>query len=172
MKVYEKHTGNTAAIYSDKYLKFLVSELKPYIDGHYKVTSTPDATFVMGSSMGGLISMYAIAEYSNVFGGAACLSTHWPGNSRDGHDNPVPAAFFNYVEQYFPAPGKNKIYFDHGTETLDASYAPRQLKVDELLRKKGYDASNWLTRTFKGAEHSELAWSARLDIPLQFLLAK
>ena len=64
---------------SDKYLRFLVEELKPYIDEHFTVLTDPDNTFVMGSSMGGLISIYALARYPGIFGGAGCLSTHWPG---------------------------------------------------------------------------------------------
>ena len=64
---------------SDKYLQFLVTELKPFIDRTYRVRTDRRHTFVAGSSMGGLISMYALCEYPAVFGGAACLSTHWPG---------------------------------------------------------------------------------------------
>ena len=77
---------------SDNYLKFLVTELKPFIDKKYSVYKDMNHTFIAGSSMGGLISMYAICEYPRVFGGAACMSTHWPGIfSAEG--NPVPDAF-------------------------------------------------------------------------------
>ena len=69
--------------------------------------------------MGALISLYALCEYPDVFAGAACLSTHWPGLfSMD--NNPVPGAFFSYLKKSLPSPGKHRIYFDHGTETLDA----------------------------------------------------
>ena len=54
-----------------------MKELKPYIDANYK-TDRGKLTFLAGASMGGLISAYAISEYPNIFGGAACLSTHWP----------------------------------------------------------------------------------------------
>ena len=53
---------------SDRYLRFLVEELKPYIDENFPVLNDRDNTFVMGSSMGGLISIYAISEYPEVFG--------------------------------------------------------------------------------------------------------
>ena len=66
-------------IQSDNYLKFLVKELKPFIDSSFSTLKDQQNTFIAGSSMGGLISMYAICEYPLVFGGAACLSTHWPG---------------------------------------------------------------------------------------------
>ncbi len=63
--------------YSDAYLRFLVEELKPFIDAHYSTRPDQPNTFVMGSSMGGLISLYAICEYPQIFGGAGCVSTHW-----------------------------------------------------------------------------------------------
>ncbi|MGH6780716.1 MAG: alpha/beta hydrolase, partial [Sphingomonadaceae bacterium] len=60
------------------YLRFIVEELKPFIDRNYRTASDRDNTFIMGASMGGLISLYAVGEYPQVFGGAGCLSTHWP----------------------------------------------------------------------------------------------
>ena len=65
-------------ISSDQFLKFLVKELKPYIDKHYKTKKGRSYTYLAGASMGGLISAYAICEYPNVFGNAACISSHWP----------------------------------------------------------------------------------------------
>ena len=158
-------------IESDQYLKFIVNELKPYIDKQYSTLPDRDNTFIAGSSMGGLISWYALCEYPEVFGGAACLSTHWPG-SFEAQGNPIPAAFANYLSQHLPAPGSHKIYFDYGTETLDAMYEPLQLQVDEVMKQRGYDASNWTTLKFEGEEHSENSWQKRLHIPLQFLLGK
>lgn len=58
-------------IESNVYLRLLVQELKPYIDKHYSVLTDAADTAVMGSSMGALISLYAIAEYPQVFGAAA-----------------------------------------------------------------------------------------------------
>ena len=72
-------TKETFSPISDEYLKFLVHELIPMIDEKYAVHKDRRNTFIAGSSMGGLISMYAICEYPNVFGAAICMSTHWPG---------------------------------------------------------------------------------------------
>ncbi len=157
------------AVYSDAYLKFIVSELKPYIDQHFPVDAKRESTFIMGSSMGGLISMYALNEYPEVFGGAACLSTHWPGSFQT-KDNPIPAQFFSYLQAKLPAAGLHKIYFDYGDQTLDAWYPPLQQQVDAIMRQKNYPASLWQTRFFKGEDHSEQAWAKRLDIPLTFLM--
>jgi predicted alpha/beta superfamily hydrolase len=156
-------------VQSDGYLKFIVEELKPYIDENYSTKVNMENTFIAGSSMGGLISMYAICEYPLVFGGAACLSTHWVGTfSLD--NNPIPEAFMDYLAKNLPEPSVHKIYFDYGTETLDAMYEPFQLQVDSIMVLKGYDESNWKTIKFPGENHSENAWKKRLHIPLTFLL--
>jgi enterochelin esterase-like enzyme len=155
-------------IQSDNYLKFLVEELKPFIDKKYSTSPDRDNTFILGSSYGGLISMYAISEYPEVFGGAACLSTHWIGTF---DDNPVIAqVVIDYFAENVPDPATHKIYFDYGSETLDQYYKPYQLKVDAIMKANGYDSSNWKTLEFVGDNHSEDSWRKRLDIPLKFLV--
>jgi enterochelin esterase-like enzyme len=158
-------------IKSDEYLKFVVSEVKPFIDSAFSVLKDQPNTFIAGSSMGGLISMYAICEYPEVFGGAACLSTHWPGVFTM-RDNPIPDAFFSYLKAHLPNPSTHRIYFDYGTETLDAFYPPLQKKADEVMKTKGFTGANWITKEFVGANHSETAWQQRLHFPFEFLLKK
>jgi predicted alpha/beta superfamily hydrolase len=161
---------NNSKIQSDAYLKFIVEELKPFIDSSYSTYKDVQHTFIGGSSMGGLISMYAICEYPTVFGGAFCMSTHWPGIF-SMQDNPIPAAFYNYLGSHLPNPKNHKLYFDHGTTTLDSLYAPLQQQVDSVMRKKGYNERSWITLQFIGADHSEKSWNKRLDQPLQFLFS-
>lgn len=152
-------------------LKFLVTELKPFIDGSFSTYSDKEHTAIAGSSMGGLISMYAICEYPNVFGAAACLSTHWPGIF-SVENNPIPQAFLNYLKNNLPDPMSHRIYFDYGDQTLDALYPPFQKMADEIILEKGYNSKNWMTKFFAGKDHSEKAWMERLDIPLVFLFLK
>lgn len=156
---------------SDNYLKFIVLELKPFIDSAFSTRRARAHTFIAGSSMGGLISMYAMCEYPKVFGGAACLSTHWVGIFRT-ENNPVPAALMAYLKGHLPSPKNHRFYFDYGTASLDALYPPFQKQADEIMQASGYTAKNWLTRAFEGEDHSERAWRKRLDIPLLFLLKK
>ena len=152
----------TSLISSDAYLRFLVEELKPAIDRSYRTKPDAPDTLVMGSSMGGLISAYALAEYPGVFGGAGCVSTHLPAG--DG-------AMIGYLALHLPKPGANKLYFDYGTATLDAKYEPFQLKLDAVMRAAGYsEGRDWITKKFPGAEHSEKSWRERVEIPLTFLL--
>jgi enterochelin esterase-like enzyme len=162
---------NGISICSDQYLKFLVSELKPFIDSAYATRKDRAHTFLMGSSMGALISLYALCEYPDVFAGAACLSTHWPGLF-SMQNNPVPGAFFAYLKKQLPAPRHHRIYFDHGTETLDSMYATLQTQVDSIMISKGYAESNWISRNWPGQDHSERSWRSRLQVPMEFLLGK
>ena len=155
-------------IQSDNYLRFIVKEVKPYVDSQFSTLTDRDNTFIMGSSMGGLISMYAICEYPNVFGGAACISTHWPGVL----NNPIPHVFFEYMKEMVPSPKAHKFYFDYGTETLDKYYPQYASRVDTIFLDKGYNDSNFKNIKFEGADHSENSWNQRLDIPLTFLLGK
>lgn len=153
----------------DNYLKFLVEELKPTIDSKYSVYKDKEHTFVMGSSMGGLMSMYAISEYPQVFGGAACISTHWVG-AMPMENNPYPDAIFKYMEDNLPQAGQHKLYFDYGNKTLDEHYPQYAPRVDEILKQKGYAEDNAKNLFFEGTDHSENSWNARLDQPLTFLL--
>ena len=158
-------------INSDNYLKFLVTELKPFIDQTFSTKTDQANTFIAGSSMGGLISMYAICEYPEVFGGAACLSTHWPGTFST-ENNLIPNAFLHYMKNHLPNPKNHKIYFDYGDQTLDTLYPPLQKKADTILKDKGFTAKNWMTQFFPGKDHSEKSWAERVTIPLEFLLKK
>lgn len=153
---------NNGLPYSDLYLRFIVEELKPFIDQNYRTKPERENTYIMGSSMGGLISLYGLCEYPHVFRGAGCLSTHWPAGKM---------ALIDYVKEHLPAPGKHKLYFDYGTQELDAEYEPYQEQIDLLLVSAGYKRDvDWITLKFPGAGHSESAWRARLQIPLEFLI--
>jgi enterochelin esterase-like enzyme len=154
---------------SDNYLKFIVDEVKPFIDTNFSTLTSFENTFIAGSSMGGLISMYALCEYPSVFGGAACLSTHWIGFMPQ-ENSPVPATFFSYLEKKLPSPKTHKIYFDYGTNTLDEFYLPYQNRIDEILKLKGFDEKNLRNLKFEGHDHSENSWNQRFQIPVEFLL--
>jgi enterochelin esterase-like enzyme len=164
---------------SDGYLKFIVRELRPMIDRRFNVKTQPADTVIMGSSMGSLISLYAIDEYPRIFGGAGMMSTHWPlflkpdGQSVSQEEyEVVSASFERYLAPALPDPGTHRLYFDHGTETLDAIYKQYQDRVDAVVALRGYrQGANWMTRSFPGQKHNEISWASRVDVPLQFLLA-
>lgn len=147
----------------DNYLRFLTQELKPHIDKTYRTKMGPEDTSIMGSSMGALISLYAISEYPDVFGAAGMVSTHLP--LADG-------ALIDYYSQNLPDPATHRLYFDYGTLTLDHNYEIYQTRLDQQIESAGYvRGHNWTTRKFEGHDHSERAWRNRVHVPLMFLIA-
>lgn len=155
------------------YLRFLVEELKPFIDSVYSTYKDCEHTWVMGSSCGGLISSYALCRYPEVFGGAACLSTHctlaFPDPTQQ--DSAMMAAYRMYLKQHVPVNGA-KLYMDNGDQTLDANYLMAQRLINEMMYESGWDEAHYMYRFFPGTAHCEDDWKARLDIPLLFLLGK
>lgn len=154
------------------YLRFLVTELKPFIDSMYAVYPERSHTWVMGSSCGGLISSYALCKYPEVFAGAGCLSTHctlaYP--RPDEPSEAVMAAYRTYLKEHLPAPNTAKLYMDQGDQTLDAFYGEAQKAINDMLRGEGWDSAHFEYRFFPGHKHCEDDWQARLPLPLMFLL--
>lgn len=155
----------------DDYLKFLTEELKPYVDATYETAPGPETTFIMGSSMGGLISLYAAAEYPNIFGRAAAVSIHWPLAEPEGAiAAQADSAMQAYLEDSKLDRNSQRLWFDNGTETLDQFYPPHVAAMKSWFRAKGWKDDEAIFRTYEGTEHSEAAWAARADDILTFLL--
>lgn len=137
------------------YLKFIVTELKPFIDSNYKTLSDKDNTAVMGSSMGGLISFYAAWHYPDVFSMAACMSSSFYYNNDKS---------LKLVQSYRGKKKQVKFYIDHGEDGLI-----RGQKMFCLLSQKGYVLGQDIDYFYApGAEHNEREWAARLERPLFF----
>lgn len=151
-----------------KYVEFIAKTLKPFIDSAYPTLSDPGNTFVMGSSMGGLASVYAMSEHPDVFGGAACLSTHWSGLTC--RNDIFPAAMRAYLTASLPRDNRHKLYMDCGDQTIDEVYIPYFFEMNALADSLGYDNARLLTPFFPGHSHSEDSWASRVAIPLRFLL--
>lgn len=166
--------GNFA---SAAYLDFLVNQVKARVDTTFRTLAGSDDTAIMGSSMGGLMAFYAMAEYPSVFGQAACLSMHValasPTEKNADHKAlavEVSAAFERYLATSAMRPGRNRLYIDHGSKTLDGSYGPYTDALVPMLQRHGWiNGPDFEFRIFSGAEHNETAWRERIDIPLGFI---
>lgn len=164
-----EQASDTSNYLADKYLNFLVKELKPFIDKNYRTKSEVASTAIGGSSSGALLSLYAICEYPQVFGQAACISTHWSVLFDNEFTSPS-ESIRTYLKHNLPDPKTHRIYFDHGTLAIDRYYEVHQKKVDQLMLKRGYKKGvNWDTLKFEGATHSEDSWKKRSNVFLQFL---
>jgi predicted alpha/beta superfamily hydrolase len=157
----------------EPYLSAIVETLKPLIDADFRTLPDRDHTGIMGSSMGGLISLYAFFRYPDVFGLVGALSPSlWFGDS----------VIYHIVEAAPPIPGR--IYLDAGTfekaqdepdEMIEAGapgyYCRLVRDMRDLLIQKGYeDGEDLLYLEEPGAGHDEGAWQRRLPIALRFLL--
>ena len=137
-----------------QYLAFVVNTVKPIIDQDFRTLPDRAHTGTMGSSLGGLISLYAFFQRPDVFSFAGVMSpAFWIGGG----------AIYPYVQQQPFVDGK--LYLDNGTREQSA----RRMK--HLLMEKGYRAGHNLLHVVEtDGEHNEAAWARRLPDALRFLL--
>ena len=144
----------------DLYVEFLAKTLKPYIDKTYRTEKQSSKTIILGSSMGGLISLYASAKYPDVFGKAGIFS---------------PALWFVSTDLYkYLNINKNnlknsKFYFVAG-KNEDETMAPEIKTVNELLLKKSVPEKNIIVKIDEDGTHSENYWKRELKASLIWLL--
>ncbi len=138
----------------EDYLNFLVNTLKPRIDADFRTLAASSSTGIMGSSMGGLISLYGYFRHPDVFGFAGVMSPAlWVAGG----------AIYSFIQSRGQQNGK--IYLDNGTRESSAR------KLHALLLEAGYQpGKNLLYMVESEAEHNETAWARRLPIALRFLL--
>ncbi|MRX41078.1 alpha/beta hydrolase [Flavobacterium sp. LC2016-23] len=138
----EKYGGGNA----DNYLDFIVKTVKPYIDKNYRTKPKARNTIIMGSSLGGLVSYYAILKYPEVFGKAAVFSpSFW--FSKD---------IYTLTEKTHKI--KTKIYFLCGDKE-DENMVQDMTKMERLLdTKRCYCLHLTKSKIVKGGEHNEKLW--------------
>jgi len=164
---------------ANRYLSLLFDHVLPESLAALGLQAPGQGVTLMGSSMGGLISLYGLCKRPVIVRQAACLSTHWPMTvnvellrTSSPASDAVAQSYRDWLETHLPRAGRHRIYMDHGTLNLDSLYAPHQRRVDEILQRKGYTAGkDWSSRVFEGTDHNETAWAARLEIPMEFLFA-
>jgi predicted alpha/beta superfamily hydrolase len=133
------------------YIDFLAETLKPYIDQHYRTKTGASHTTIAGSSMGGLISMYAVLKYPGVFGNAGIFSpAFW-----------IAPDLYKYAEKVNLS-HRQRFYFACGDSESKTMVADMQ-QMAGLLRSKGISEKNTPEVIIKGAKHNEKQWNA--DFP-------
>ena len=162
-------------VVSERYLAWIAGPLKSWVDASFRTRTARDDTAIVGSSMGGLMSCYAILERPEVFGRAGCVSAHWPAVDPrvvEGESESVKALWDAWFAARLGAPDGRRVWLDHGTATLDQYYAPYQQVVDARFAAAGWQKGrDWESKVYEGAEHEENAWAARLPEILGWLLA-
>ncbi|MFN3329159.1 MAG: alpha/beta hydrolase, partial [Fervidobacterium pennivorans] len=146
----------------DSYAKFIVNTLKPYIDENFRTLSDRENTAIMGSSMGGLISLYIGFEYNDVFSKVGAMSPSvWFANRR----------LIDYIKSA-EAKAFTMIYVDMGTaegSNPEAHLNDARELYKVLITKENLDVMYVEDR---GAPHSESAWARRLSEALLYFFGK
>ena len=164
-----------------QYARFLIEELMPRVNAEFRTATGPENTFVMGSSMGGLLSFYLVKEHSDEFSACGCVSTHFPISDavaasfmgEDSSDVDTTPYVIMDIASGDTVPQGARFFFDYGTETLDAEYGPTHEAVrDWLLAQGQIEGKDFRIQEYAGAAHNEAAWRARLDDQLAWLLAR
>ncbi|HVU13379.1 MAG TPA: alpha/beta hydrolase-fold protein [Phototrophicaceae bacterium] len=142
--------------HGEVYLQFIIETVKPLIDQDFRTRPDRDSTGIMGSSMGGLISLYAFFRASATFGFAGVMSPSlWVGGG----------AMYGVVESSPFIAGK--LYVDNGTRE------PSARRLNALLLKQGYRRDVDVKYVVEpDGEHNEAAWARRLPDALRFLLPR
>jgi predicted alpha/beta superfamily hydrolase len=147
----------TAPGYAD-YGRFLVRALKPHVDAHYRTLRGPAQTAVMGSSLGGVVSLYLAWQHPEVFGMAACMSSTF--GRRDDLAQRVAA------EPRRPV----RFYLDSGwpRDNYEVTRA-----MHTLLTRRGYrDGDDLHYYAFPHALHDERHWAMRCHLPFQLFFGR
>jgi predicted alpha/beta superfamily hydrolase len=158
---------------ADAYLRFLLRRVRPLIEAEFAVTRDREATGILGSSLGGLFSLYAFFERPDVFGLVAAFSP----SLQLGGD-----AMLAYLKAQPPAPGR--VYIDVGAHEgarprvgrflfrpFARVYPARVRAAFRILARKGYRPGRDLVFVQdRGGRHNEVDWGRRLPGALEFLL--
>lgn len=135
----------------DDYVEFLVKTLKPYIDMHYHTLADARHTSIAGSSMGGLISMYAILKYPDVFGKAGIFSpAFW-----------IAPDIYQFAQKH-RLNTKSGFYFVCGDAESDSMVSDMK-KMADIIQSKAIIAEKATVVIVKGASHNEKQWNG--DFP-------
>jgi predicted alpha/beta superfamily hydrolase len=147
---------------ADRYAKFLILELKPFMEREYRTLSRPEKTGIGGSSLGGLVSLYLGLRLPNVFGKLAALSPSVWWNQRVMHR-------FAAAADVRPRP---RIWLDIGTREGPRIVHDVEQFRDVLLQKGWHLGRDLHYERVEGGEHNEAAWAQRVGPFLQFLFPK
>ena len=142
----------------EEYVNFIVNTLKPYIDNNYLTLSDRDHTGIMGSAMGGLISMYALIEYQHIFSKAGIFSPLFTFNNSKMAEHIAAVGKLNDVRVFFLAGAQEPSYITNGMEEV----------IDAMLAS-GFDLSEINISTPIDGDHSVWFWAREFPTAYQWL---
>ena len=151
--------GNLTA---DQLIDDITKVIVPKVTDRIGQSIDPAKMAILGASMGGLASIYAVIRRPDFFRTSLSFSPHWV----IGGD-----ALAQKMMRDFPAPGKHKLWMSRGTKGLDALYEGSQDLADTLIKSRGYKQnSNLVSRVLKNGAHSNATWAKYAPAALDFWL--
>lgn len=161
MKATYKSAISADQLRGNDYLSNIFSTIVPQIEMESSSAFEPARTAMIGSSMGGLATLYSAVKYPDKFKTALALSTHWP---------LAGDALVDWMISRLPKDQGLKVWMSRGTKGLDASYSQFQDRADQLMRAAGWNSSNFQSKVFHRTTHNERSWASYLDEPIRFWL--
>ena len=150
---HKKHGGGNG----DAYLSFIKNTLKPYIDKTYRTKTEAEHTSIFGSSLGGLMSFYAVIKYPETFGKAGVFSpAFW-----------INPEIFDLVRAT-NIPKTSKFYFLAGTDEGE-TMIPKLEDMLKLLEAKGVQENQIESRIIDGGKHNEKLWASNFGEAYKWL---
>jgi predicted alpha/beta superfamily hydrolase len=148
------------------YGRFLVEEVKPFIDAAYRTRPEPEHTGIGGSSMGGLISLYLSQWYPNVFGKCAAMSPSlWWNREHFLQHATRPSEWLNRCRIWLDVGDA-----ESGTRSTGTATMGRVRRLAHLFVKRGLrEGEHFRHVVVPGGTHNEASWGARFDQVLRFL---
>jgi enterochelin esterase-like enzyme len=175
--------ADTANVFAQAHVDFVAKTVRPYINANFRASTDANDNFVIGSSLGGQASLHLLLKYSDLFGGAACLSPAFQpptlasvATQRDklkgkriyldigGDINDIKVSWFDLFDHL-----TDEHWWNPGYWWLDTQLQP---SVDAMSLALNFAGIEHKYEKIPGARHNERAWSQRIHQPLLHLFGK
>ena len=143
------------------YLETIFDEIVPDIAMRTHSQVNPNKTAMIGSSLGGLATLYSAIKHSDKFQTALALSPHW---------TLAGEPLVDWIIPRLPNDRKFRIWMSRGTKGLDKHYESLQERANRLMIELGWTTSQFKSQVFEGYAHNERSWAKSVSEPLRFWL--
>lgn len=155
-RIKTRFTGVVDGI-GEKTMQWIVNEVKPYIDSHFRTWAHREATAIAGSSMGGMMALYGVIKYNEVFSKSAAVSP----------------AFFDTLPLFLKMLSRShiladtRLFMSWGTEEDYRGWCTKRiLRMEQAAQKR--NIKTWLYNQ-QGGQHCEADWETQVPTWMQFL---
>lgn len=149
---------------ADQLIDEITNVIVPKIANRIGQQLSAPTTAILGASMGGLASIYAVIQRPDFFHTALSFSPHWVIGGNKLAEN---------MMKDFPNPGEHKLWMSRGTKGLDARYEESQDFANNLIKNRGYRNNvDLITRTLNKGAHSNATWARYVPAAIDFWLKK